>query len=428
MFWLSTAALLFGFGLVVGKYEVFPYRVIALAAEGLQAVRTNSPVGDKLPWYYIKVESPAPPGIHNPGGAQPGLNLVTRFAADNRITIEIMDLDGNKVHNWDVDWFTIWPDAAHLPDKRLPKSRPGTHAHGAVILDDGDLVFNYNHLGLVRLDRDGEVVWRLPYQTHHSVHLHDDGNLWVCGQRVRNDINPKIPGRLRPYEEYTLLEITPDGEIVNEWSVQDLLQDERPGLFYMGTPQQYVHARDDRMHLNDVEPFPEHMEEGFFKRGDVLVSVKKVNTVFVFNSETKEIKFISTGRFVWQHDPDFVDGNTISVFDNNKRRAHGVRNAQSRIITLNTDDQEEVCYEGTEEKPFYTGIMGKHQWLENGNLLITSSMEGRAFEVNNNGETVWEHYNYVDEGVVGVTDEVQRLPERCTEIFNGSSRDMKPGA
>lgn len=420
MFWLSAALLVFGYGAAVGKYQVFPYRVFALAMEGLQAVRTSSAVGDKLAWYYSEVREPRPPAIRNTGGAQPGLNLVTRFAADNQIAIDVMDLDGNTVHRWNADWFTVWPDATHLSEKRIPKSRPGGHAHGAVILDDGDLVFNYDHLGLVRLDRDGGVVWRLPYQTHHSVHLHDNGNLWVCGQRVRKNRNRQIPARELPHDEYTILEVTPGGEVVHEWSVQELLQKERPGLFYMGGPDHHPLVRDDRLHLNDVEPFPSDMQEGFFKHGDVLVSMRNVNTVFVFNRDTNEIKFISTGSFVWQHDPDFIDGNTISVFDNNRKKAPDARYRQSRIVVMNAEGRADVYYEGTAQAPFYTDIMGKHQWLDNGNVLITSSKEGRAFEINPDGETVWEYYNYVDDGVIGIVEEVQRLPAKHTPLFKGS--------
>ncbi len=144
------------------------------------------------------------------------------------------------------------------------------------------------------------------------------------------------------------------------------------------------------LHLNDVEPFPAGMTPGFFGPGDVIVSLRNINTVFVFNTETRKIKFVSTGQFGAQHDPDFMDGNRISVFDN-----LGVLPAasprQSRILIVTAPEGTvEVAYEGTAAHPFFTNIMGKSQWLANGNLLITESRRGRAFEVNRKGETVWE--------------------------------------
>jgi hypothetical protein len=223
-----------------------------------------------------------------------------------------MDMDGTKLHAWRIDWFRLWPDAGHVPKRRVPRFRPGTIVHGAVLMDDGDLVFNFDQLGLVRLDRHGDVVWRLPYQTHHSVCWHDSGNLWVCGQKEHAQPDARFPNRLPPFREYTILEVTPEGEIAEEWSVPELLRENGlTGLLHLGTLNNWsTQVRDDSLHLNDVEAFPDRMEEDFFQRGGVLVSLRNVNTVFVFNRRSREIKFICTGWFVRQHDPDFVDGNT----------------------------------------------------------------------------------------------------------------------
>jgi hypothetical protein len=51
------------------------------------------------------------------------------------------------------------------------------------------------------------------------------------------------------------------------------------------------------------------------------------------------------------------------------------------------------------------------QWLPNGNLLITESMEGREFEINSRREVVWEHMSYVEAAVVGIVEEVERIPK-----------------
>ena len=61
--------------------------------------------------------------------------------------------------------------------------------------------------------------------------------------------------------------------------------------------------------------------------------------------------------------------------------------------------------------------MGNHQWLPNGNVLITESWQGRAFEVNPRGEIVWEYVNYVDDGVVGRITSVYRLPPEYARLF-----------
>lgn len=64
--------------------------------------------------------------------------------------------------------------------------------------------------------------------------------------------------------------------------------------------------------------------------------------------------------------------------------------------------------------------MGKHQWLPNGNLLITESRWGRTFELNRKGEIVWEYNNYVEPQIVGLVEEVQRLPFAHASLFQYS--------
>ena len=80
---------------------------------------------------------------------------------------------------------------------------------------------------------------------------------------------------------------------------------------------------------------------------------------------------------------------------------------QCSLLTGCTDRRE----------PFFTSIMGKHQWLPNGNMLFTESMNGRAFEIDQEGEIVWEFFNIVDDGYIGLVEEVSRLPVEFTEAF-----------
>ncbi len=428
MFCISLIFLVFAYGVAVGKYRVFPYKVInkvtSVAEKGLKQFREDTKI--ELPWYLKRLDSPYPQAILNTNKAYPGLNLLTGFSDKNtKLLIQILDMDGNILHEWDADWKRILPNLEYLPERKIPKSRPGTTIHGIVMMENGDIVFNFSELGLVRLDVNGDVVWSLPYSTHHSVHLHDDGNLWVSGQKFheKDDVEAisRFPNRKPPIWEYTIIEVSPDGKILNEWSIPEILrQNGYLGLLNLGTLKNWetiVGGDADVLHANDVKPFPSDLEEGFFKRGDIMVSPRNINTVFVFNKETEKIKFVSTGLFVRQHDPDFIDGNTFSVFDNNNSAPKSA-NPQSRILLISAPENEvEVFFEGTKDTPFFTEVCGKNQWLPNGNVLITDCVNGRAFEVNREGEIVWQYYNYVNEGMVGIVSEVQRLPLKYEQIF-----------
>ena len=57
----------------------------------------------------------------------------------------------------------------------------------------------------------------------------------------------------------------------------------------------------DTLHLNDVETFPSHLEEGVFKAGDIMLSLRNINTVLVFRDEDLKVTHINTGTVVRQH-------------------------------------------------------------------------------------------------------------------------------
>jgi hypothetical protein len=214
--------------------------------------------------------------------------------------------------------------------------------------------------------------------------------------------------------------VSPEGEIIQEISVMDLLKNnDLNGLLYMGTLNNMsTEVRGDTLHLNDVEVFPSSMEPGIFEVGDIMISLRNINTILVFRPDNKKIKFLSTGGFVRQHDPDFLDGNTISVFDNNNIGPNS-NGHQSRILILSAiENKSFVYYSGNKDHRFYTNIMGKHQWLPNGNLLISEPRNGRAFEINKDGKIVWQFFNEVEPGIVGLMEEVERLPFKYTGLFS----------
>jgi len=425
----SSLVLAFSYGVSVGMFEVFPHSLIKQAIQGLSQLN-----GGNFVQYYHPVRNDAWPAITNTDDAYDGVNLVTRIDSNERLVAEIIDLNGNVIHRWDIDWFELWPDAEHLTAEVKPRSAPGCQIHGAALMPNGDLVFNFDYLGLVRIDKSGNIVWRLASQTHHSVYLHDDGNLWVCGQTRRFEDETEFPRRTAPYDESTILEVSPDGRILNEWSVETILRDNGFGGL-LGLSRGFIngYAKQDILHLNDIELFPDDMAEGFFQRDDILVSLRNISTIFVMDRATQKIKFITTGQMVWQHDPDFIDGDRIGVFDN---KGGNQANAQpsSRILVFDareapspapsqvgsqppTSTGVTVAYEGTTTAQFFTDIMGKHQWLPNGNVLVTESTAGRAFEINPRGEIVWQYINYVENKTVGLVQEVTRLPAETKALF-----------
>ena len=432
------AGVLFGAGIAyqwyVNRNPIHPLTLPAKVLDGSrdQVADTMHLLGLKKPNYHYERDDTTAVIRHDPDAAQPGLTLITSATADNQLDARLIALDGTPVQTWPIDWYTLWPDADHVPEHLRPKQQPGTHIHGAVIMENGDLVFNFEFQGMMRLDVCGDVVWRLPYLTHHSIDRdRRTGNFWVSGRIFHDEPTEKFPNHTPTFAEPTVLEVTPDGEIVTEISVLRLLdKNGLDGLLYMDDFDDIQRGRasttGDTLHLNDVEVFPPDTHSEIFDPGDLMISLRNIHTVLVFDPKSEDIVYSQSGGFVGQHDPDFIDGDRISVFDNAVTHGEGAPK-ESRVVIFDAtgEAEPEVHYQGSDEDPFYTQVMGKHQWLDNGNLLLTESTGGRAFELDKDGNIVWQYLNIVDDGWVGLVDEAQRLPESFDAAFFDDQRQTR---
>jgi hypothetical protein len=413
----------FAYGLGASQYGLFPVPLISAASDAAEDLLERS--GMRLSWYFHRTTETVAVRAHAADALAPGLRLISGMTEDRRYLVRVMDIEGRVIHSWPIDWFKIWPEPKHLTDDLLPAANAGP-VHGLAVASNGDLIFNFEELGMVRLDACGEVIWRLPYRTHHSLYLDESGNVWAPGLITREERRPNLPNYDPPFSDYTIVKVSPEGKILQELSIADLLiENDLRGLLYMtGTRNRSTRATGDTLHLNDVETFPSSMPPGVFRPGDVMISLRNINAMLVFDGSSRRVKFLSVGAVIRQHDPDFVDGNTISVFDNNNL-AHAGRGKNpdaaghhSRIVRISASTNAvEVGFSGTNEKPFFTDIMGDHQLLSNGNTLLTESVAGRVVEVNASGDIVWEYFNLVGNGLIALISDAQVLPSHYDEGF-----------
>jgi hypothetical protein len=375
---------------------------------------------DKKPWYYPPTTHTKRISVYNEKEADSGLVLFSTISENNTIYVRIIDKKGKLIHEWKLDWFDIWPNPTHLTWEEEPKSKPGTNIHGMVLLENGDLIFNYENLGLVRVDICGNVIWRLPYRTHHSIWRDENDILWIPKIEHLADTLYEYPNFVPPIDLQSILKVSLQGEILDEIDLVDLFErNNLQRLLYLSNIGDWetLTVSGDIFHVNEVEIFPSDMPEGIFKAGDIMVSICNMNAVVVFSGSDYSLRYLTIGGMVRQHDPDFIDGNTISIYDNNRvlMKDHKYN---SRIVIVSADNNEfDIFYEGDEENPFYSLAVGNHDWLPNGNLLINETLTGRLFEINSMGKIVWEYINIVNDGYAGEIDLAERLPDQFTTSF-----------
>jgi hypothetical protein len=413
MFLVSCACMIFLYGVAVGFYKIFPYHLILYAYDSAWnlAVSWRSEIGLR-PTEFLH------PATHDGQGvtidlaerAVPGLTFMSGFFEDGQ-EMRLIRLDGSIVRRWPVRFSTIWPEPHHIePAELVPNSDWNTEIHGAWLMPDGSVVFNFEYHGMVKLDRCGNLQWKLDHMTHHSVEPASDGGFWVPGRRYveADSAFPPISG---PYHEDLVLKVSDDGVILDEISVPALLYSEDMRPLYLANGQKYIRLADNEMvHLNDVEELDAPRAALFaqFAAGDLLLSLRNLNLVMVIDPVTREVKWHQVGPWLRQHDPDFSATGTISVFDNNSDDTeNGSIFGGSKIVDIDPRDGHLVSEYGG----FFTNIRGKHQWLPGDHRLITEFQAGRVFEVNASGEIVWEYINRYDDDMVATVTEAIRYPE-----------------
>lgn len=406
LFLLSLAFLVFLFGFLSSHFGFFPSQPLRQILAQVKALKAEKIRPRHL---FPAVYRNAGVASTEPGAVQPGVTLLTTYWPDLdwRPGIKVIDAGGRVLHTWDADPGRIWPDAEN------PRKLQRSYVHGTYLFPDGDVLFNIEYEGLVRMDACGNVKWRLPQRTHHSVTRDHEGNFWVCGNvthgESRKDVAylKQFPGLRPPVHEDYLTRVSPEGEILTSLSVVKILYDNGLQRYL---PMFSKTGSGDIFHLNDVEPLDPGIAGAYplFAAGDLVVSLRHLNLVLVLDPESGRVKWHAIEPFISQHDPDFLGEGWIGLFDNNADlTSRGTMLGGSRIVALRPhSDEVRILYPKPGARPFYTKAGGKWQQLENGNLLIVEARAGRVFEVTAEGTTVWQwiHQRYDKKRVAEVLE------------------------
>jgi hypothetical protein len=303
--------------------------------------------------------------------------------------VQLIDAEGTVLHRWRIDPLAIWADDPYA-DEKMPKEATSflrsrqNYVHGTYLFDNGDLLCNVEFLGLARLDARGEVVWRLDHRTHHSIHRAENGNFWVCETTFlvdEADTGGRFPGLVLPAREDAALEVTPDGEVVRRLSILEALYRSPylTGLFRHGPPS------DDPLHLNDVEPLPSALADEYpmFEAGDLLVSMRQIDTVMVVDPDDGTVRWANGSSWFKQHDPDWLGDGWISVYDN------GLGFSRIARFRPHTGEYGTIYPTPASTQPFYSVHGGKAQRLDDGHWVITEPQGARVFEIDDAGREIW---------------------------------------
>jgi hypothetical protein len=266
-----------------------------------------------------------------------------------------------------------------------PAAKYRKFVHGVEILPDGSVIFTFdNSISLQKFNACGEREWAIAGDFHHAVTLDDTAkSLWTFSDQ-------KTIAQVSVEDGSILRKISMD-EIIAKNPMIDILEIRRHHATDLGTNSRNTTGKwlYDRHHLNDVDPLPAALADRFdgFNAGDLLLSARSLNLVFVLDPRSLEIKWWRIGAVQRQHDPDWLASGEIMVLNNRMSRDF------SEVVTIDPKTFDKtVLLDGRNHK-FYTRIRGKHELLDDGTLVVTSPQQGRAFEVTGNGDVAFEVIN-----------------------------------
>jgi len=332
--------------------------------------------------------------VHRRDAVQAGFNLVVSGHAPEAA---LLDMDGRILHRWRRAFHEVWPRSKKK--NGLRKRRYWRRAH---LLPNGDLLAIFEGLGLIKLDRNSNLLWAYDGAAHHDLFVLEDGTISVLTRERR--INP-IVSESDPIDEDYITFLDADGKELRRVSLLEAVANSE----YAAWLEHMVRREGDVFHTNTLEVLDGRLAavSDAFRAGNVLVSMPMLRAIAVVDLEVERVVWGLRGGFRFQHQPTVLDNGRILLFDN--------LGTPKRSSVLEIDPATgEVLWRYREDRPgaFYSFCCGSNQRFPNGNTLVTESDAGRAFEIDTDREIVWEYLN-----PHRVPDPIKKGQERIATLF-----------
>lgn len=357
---------------------------------------------------------------------------------DNGNELRLIRRNGTVISRWPAKFSEIFPNPNHL--SKPPKTDWNIDIHGALALSDGSVVFNFEYSGVVKLDRCANVVWTLARAAHHSIELSQDGGFWVPGRRFHSEESDSpFPPFQTPFKEDTIMKVSEDGSVLIELSVPKLFYDNGLEALLTSTGKKSMAGSPESeiVHLNKIAELKSDIADDFpmFESGDLALSLRGYNMILVVDPDTRKIKWWRIGPWLRQHDPEFLPGGKIIVFNNNIYRTAFEKGTTisgfsvpriSNILEFDfLSGNHRLIYGGVGGQEILSILRGKHEPTVKGGLLITEFEGGRVFEVDATSRIIWEYINRYDSDEVAEITEARVYPVDYFKVPEWSCENRK---
>lgn len=378
----------FAYGYLAHRDQLFPYGLKTSLMEDPESEEPKTDnelqedrVRQLLSLGYLAGYEPNPDesGVthHDEALAYPGLNLLT---SGHGTDVELLDMQGAVLHRWSYHVPQLWED----------DTSPTGYFRRAHLFENGDLLALYDSRFqrqtekdvLIKLDSESNLLWSYAAGCHHDLEVQPDGRIYLLTRDYQS--HPEFRDGAEVLEDYiTVLDAS--GKPERRVSILKALRDSPYAALLERAPD-----AKDLLHTNTLEVLDGRLapRSDAFRAGNVLISIRGISAIAVIDLETEEMVWAMTQMWHLQHQPTVLENGNLLLFDN---KGYG---GFSRVLELDPITQEVAwSYEADPPEDFDSDVCGSNARLPNGNTLITSSTQGRAFEVTSDKRIVWDFYN-----------------------------------
>lgn len=402
------------YGYVVGRFHVFPYQVLEVLAQDYEAFAAGDQLENKTstfqklqsdfgrtadrilysyPELAVKDSRPIDHAKLSKRKEPPRVFVAPEHQQGFRVVIGAMNLEnafwgglllgptGNILHTWELSM-------SDLPGERAKGIQ--TILYGVEVFSDGSVIFNMGKLGggIVKVDACSKVVWDLPGLFHHTISGDEHGDFWT------------FSGIDSTFDQDMVKVSVDTGEIVQRIKMQDVRKANRrlsiwnlEGGAFAWLTNKNAKVVGNMTHGNDIDPLPQSLAADFpqFSPGDLAISYRSTNLIFILDPESLRVKWWRIGITDTQHDVDWEPDGILSIFSNNERTTK-----TSDVVSIRPSTYEwNIVVEGAKLNLF-SPIQSSHDRTPHGTRMITSAQQGWVVEVNEKQERVFSFINNLD--------------------------------
>ena len=414
LFVAGLALMAFLYGVASAQYQIFPYKLLKEAKLGLEAWAAVDRHNSHLPKAFEAFEDGAP--------AQPQAQRLDAGAGAEHVLVTggpfqlmercprwgcmawITDRAGKVVHAWEVDLDALWQG---LEGVSGPVNNLSLYPVGMALGADGSLVVSFQgretypvHIGIVKVDRDGRVLWKRFDRSHHWIAMDGEGRIYTpfsTAARLKHIAGTAVDVLCETGESRAdgIRVLSPKGEPLREVPIID-------AFFRAGMGGKFYSLRDgcNLTHLNSIDLASPEVAAAIpgAQGGDFLVSLRETNTVALLDGTTGDVKYAVSDRTAAQHAPEFLPDGTVLVFDNlgGERSLGGSRVVR---IDLVRGTAQTVFPKGGEPLlPVRSKTAGDIDVSPDGRrALVSITHQGRIVEIDvASGKPLWSYDNTHD--------------------------------